>query len=175
MDYNNEPGSNNEPNNEHDSNDSTNYDSNFNNSANGSNGDNSNFNNGYNNNDFNNDYGNYNNDFNNDFNNSNIETPNPNNGYAIACLILGILSIPLSCCYGLGLVSAIVSIIMGAISKRHNGGRSSGIKIAGFICSIIGMITSILMIVYLIYFFSHFDAANYEELIRELQGSSSYY
>lgn len=166
MDYNNGEGSNLENTNEMNSNDSLNENSNnFNNSY-----DSNDYNNSYNNNDFNN-----NANFNNNFNNTDYETPNPNNGFAIASLVLGILSIPLACCYGFGLVTAVISIIFGIISRRHNGGKLSGMAIAGIICSVLGVLASIIMIISLVYAFSTMDSSTYQDLIRALEGDSNFY
>lgn len=62
---------------------------------------------------------------------------NPN-GLDIAALILGIVSIPLSCYHAtLGLIAAIVGIVIAVKAKKTSG---SGMATAGFICAIIGCV-----------------------------------
>lgn len=119
------------------------YNQNFNDpNYNNQNYNNQNYNNSnYNNQDFNNSYNN-----NQNFNNYN-NAPKKSNGYAIASLILGILSIPVSCCYGLGIVLAISGVILGVLSKRQNNGQIPGLGIAGIIISVLGVMTSIIMII----------------------------
>lgn len=66
----------------------------------------------------------------------------PTNGLAIASLILGILAIPVSCCYGGGIILGIIGLILGIASKRQNE-SFSGMAIAGMICSGIGILLGI--------------------------------
>lgn len=123
------------------------------------------YNNGYNN--YNNNYNNnnYNNNFNNNYNNNS----NPNNGTAIAALILGILSIPLSCCYGLGAILAIIGIIFGIVSRKYNGNKLSGLALAGIICSALGLISSAIVLVGVISFFTNVDSEQFNEMFRAFQ------
>ncbi|SFS00548.1 DUF4190 domain-containing protein [Anaeromicropila populeti] len=72
--------------------------------------------------------------------------PKKVNGLAIASLVLGILSIPFSCCYGFGILMGIVGLILGIISKKGEP-RFTGQAIGGIVCSIIGAILSILIII----------------------------
>lgn len=69
------------------------------------------------------------------------ETP-PANGLAIASLVLGILSIPASCCYGAGIIFAIIGLILGCVSKKPDS-SFNGMAIAGIVCSIIGLLVGI--------------------------------
>jgi len=73
-------------------------------------------------------------------------TPNQSvpstNGFAIASLILGILSVPLVVCYGCGIVFAIAAIVTGFIARsqiKQSGGRQTGdgMALAGLILGII--------------------------------------
>ncbi len=74
----------------------------------------------------------------------NNQAPNPNNGLAIASLVLGILSIILCCCISvLGIITGIPAIILAVLSKKSNGGKMSGLAIAGLICGIFGLVLSI--------------------------------
>lgn len=65
---------------------------------------------------------------------------NPNNGMAIGSLICGIAGILLCCCCGIGAVAGIVGIILAICSKKSNGGKMSGMALAGLICSIIAIV-----------------------------------
>lgn len=124
------------------------------------------------NNNFNN---NFNNDYNNNFNNPNNNLPNPNNGYAVASLVLGIVSIPLACCYGLGIITAIIGIVMAFLAKKNNNRIMPGMAIAGIICSVLGIVFSAFSIAYYIYLFSNFDFSDPSSLMRQLEGNSNFY
>ena len=65
-------------------------------------------------------------------------------GFGIASLTIGILSILFICCYGWFI--AIPGIIFGIVGIAQKN-RNHGTAIAGLICSIIGLITSIAMII----------------------------
>ncbi len=67
-------------------------------------------------------------------------------GFAIASLILGILSI-ICCCFGLGWITAIPGIILGivAVVKKYAG---KGCAIAGIICSALAIVLSIVMLIW---------------------------
>jgi hypothetical protein len=76
----------------------------------------------------------------------------PNDGLGLASMIVGIVSLVLSCLYGLGLLGAPAALIMGRISMkridRSNGqlgGR--GMAQAGFILGIIGTIFLVLAVI----------------------------
>lgn len=188
MDFNNENGENsgydnNELSNYNSENNNNNLNNGFNNDDNNSyNNDNSfnngNFNNGsYNNGNYNNDnYNqNYNNNgFNKSYNNGYNNNYNGANGYAIASLVLGILSIPLGCCYGLGLILAIISIVFAFVSRKQSSGKFTGMAIAGIICSVLGIICSIFMIFCVVAYFSMFDISSMNDLINSLETPSYY-
>ncbi len=71
------------------------------------------------------------------------------NGMAIGSLVCGILSIVGSCwCCGLNLILAIVGLVLGIIGKKKAG--KSGMALAGIICSVIGLIISIIYTIYVI-------------------------
>lgn len=58
------------------------------------------------------------------------------NGFEIAALVLGIVSIPLSCLHAtLGIIAAVVGIVMAVKAKKYGG---AAMTTAGLICSIIG-------------------------------------
>ena len=64
-------------------------------------------------------------------------------GKSIACMVCGIASIVLSECYGLGLIPAIVSLVLGGQCKKE-GVQNTFTKV-GKITSIIGLILSIIL------------------------------
>ena len=64
-------------------------------------------------------------------------------GKSIACMACGIASIVLSECYGLGLIPAIISLILGGQCKK-DGVQNTFTKV-GKITAIIGLILSILL------------------------------
>ena len=67
---------------------------------------------------------------------------------AIASLILGIISIVLSCCCSgtLTLICGIVGIVLWYNAKDSNGDRE-GMAQAGMICSIVGIVLSVIIII----------------------------
>ncbi len=77
---------------------------------------------------------------------------------ALAVLILGILSIPACCFYGVGIVFGIIALVIArkdtALYKSNPDGYDGygNIK-TGKILSIIGIILSLLYIIFLIYIF----------------------
>ena len=75
-------------------------------------------------------------------------TPKKTPGMAIASLVLGIVSIVTGCCiYYLSIPCAILAIVFGVIVLRKNeGGR--GMCIAGIICGAVGILLSILLIIF---------------------------
>lgn len=68
---------------------------------------------------------------------------------AIISLVMGILSIILCCCYGIGIVFGIAGIICGAVAKKK--GQSKGLALAGLICSIVGCVFSVAAIIYYVW------------------------
>lgn len=74
--------------------------------------------------------------------------PAPGNGKALWSLILGIASIPLSCCC-IGLVLGILAIVFGAQAKKEvdRGSATSGAgqAQAGLICGIVGVALTVVL------------------------------
>lgn len=152
-------------------NNSYNNNDNFNN-----NGYNNNYNNdGFNNNSYNDDSNNFHSNNYNDFNHNYNQAPNGTNGYAVASLVLGIISIPFGCCYGLGLIFSIISIIFALVSRKSNGSKLPGMSLAGIICSALGIICSLFMIFAVIIALSTYDFTNMNinEIINSIESSSS--
>ncbi len=57
-------------------------------------------------------------------------------GYAVASLVLGILSIVLGCCWQIGLVLGVVGLVLAAVAKAS--GNTESICTAGLVLCIIG-------------------------------------
>jgi hypothetical protein len=81
--------------------------------------------------------------------------PTITNALAIVSLVLGILSLPLTVCYGLGIVFGIAALILGLIARRQiskseglQGGKRlalaglilGNVAIAIFIVSLVGLL-----------------------------------
>lgn len=91
------------------------------------------------------------------------------NPLAIVGLVMGILSIVLACCDGIGIVPGIAGIICSALSKKKG---KSGVGTAGLICSIIGTVFSAIMIVYVVLVVAAVLAD--PELLNTIQSIQSY-
>lgn len=94
--------------------------------------------------------------------NYNNVTEEPKGGKAleICSLIFGILGIIGCCCYGVfGIIGLVLSIVALAT------GRKSGLSIAGLVCSIIGVVLTILM------FIIGFNSPAYEEIMNSYMQS----
>ena len=73
----------------------------------------------------------------------------PGKGAGVASLVLGIVSLVLFCVYFFSIPAGIAGIITGCISvsKAKAVGAKSGMGVAGIVCSVIGMLIAILVIV----------------------------
>ncbi len=73
-----------------------------------------------------------------------------NDGFSIASLVLGILSL-LCCCIPyancIEVVICILAIVFGAVSKKNSDGKKSPFAIAGLVCGIIGLVLYIVLII----------------------------
>ncbi len=110
--------------------------------------------------------------YNYNYNNNAYSTPNTpltnnnSNGFGIASLILGICSIAICCCYGVGAIPAIIGLILGI---RQNKKNANGIATAGIVLGIIGILLNVVYLIYMIVFLSD---GGLQEFIDEF--SSSY-
>ena len=93
-------------------------------------------------------------------------TNNNSNGFGIASLILGICSIAICCCYGVGAIPAIIGLILGILQNKKN---ANGIATAGIILGIIGILLNAVYLIYMVVFLSD---GGLQEFIDEF--SSSY-
>jgi len=77
----------------------------------------------------------------------------PSQGLSIASMVLGILAIPSTFCYGFGFLLAVLAIIFGHVghsqSKRQTG-QANGMAVAGLICGYISL--GIVLVVFLFVF-----------------------
>lgn len=78
-------------------------------------------------------------------------TNNNSNGFGIASLILGICSIAICCCYGVGVVPAIIGLILGILQNKKN---ANGIATAGIVLGIIGILLNVVWLIYMVILFS---------------------
>lgn len=93
-------------------------------------------------------------------------TNNNSNGFGIASLILGICSIAICCCYGVGAIPAIIGLILGILQNKKN---ANGIATAGIILGIIGILLNAVYLIYMVVFLSD---GGLQDIIDEF--SSSY-
>lgn len=88
-------------------------------------------------------------EFDNNYSDSSYGSPQPNGdgskGMAIAAMVLGIVSIVLSCIWYVSLVTGIIGIVLGIMYNKKNG--KCGMSTAGIVCSIIGMVLAVVIII----------------------------
>ena len=94
--------------------------------------------------------------------------PQSANGWAIASLIFGILSLVICtcCCGGTGwipLVFGAVAIVLAIVSRK--GQKMSGVAIGGLVCGIIG---AVLAIALLVMSFIFLDASFLEQMLIDM-------
>lgn len=75
---------------------------------------------------------------------------NPNNGMAIGSLICGIVGLVSCCCCGIGAIVGIVGVVLAILSKKKNGGKLSGLAIAGLVCSILSILSGVGYVIYVL-------------------------
>ena len=76
----------------------------------------------------------------------------PNEGMAVASMVIGIVSLVLACGYGIGLLGAPVALVLGRVSMKRidaSGGQlgGRGMAQAGFILGIVGTVLLVLVII----------------------------
>ncbi len=77
-----------------------------------------------------------------------VDEPEPSKGLAIASLVCGIVSIVFCCTSWIGGLVGIAGLITGILAKSKRQG-GSGMSTAGIICSVIGILLSIIMLVFI--------------------------
>lgn len=96
-------------------------------------------------------------------------TNNNSNGFGIASLILGICSIAICCCYGVGAIPAIIGLILGILQNKKN---ANGIATAGIILGIIGILLNVVWLIYMIIFLSE---DGLQDFVNEFSSNYEYY
>ena len=76
-----------------------------------------------------------------------VEEEQKTPGLAIGALVMGIVSIVLSCCCGSGIIFAIAGLIMAIVANKK---QKSGVGTAALICSIVGIVFNAIMLIYYI-------------------------
>lgn len=89
----------------------------------------------------------FNGGYNPNFNNMFAPPPPTYNGFAIASLVLGIVSIVCCCLEYFALVPSCLAIIF-ALVYRTKTGRFSGVALGGLICGIVGTVFIVALIIY---------------------------
>ena len=113
---------------------------------------------------------------NNEFNfQSNLEPAQkkPQNGYAIASLVLGIVSVLCCCCCcfanTLGLilmgVAAILAIVFAFLSKKNTNGKMDGKAIAGLVLGIVAIVMLLLFLAAFVGVYNMIGQIPQEELL----------
>lgn len=100
----------------------------------------------------------------------------PQNGYAIASLVLGILSVVTCCCCcveTLGLiltgVSAVLAIVFAFLSKKNTDGKMDGKAIAGLILGIVGIVMLLTLLVSIVGTYALIGSIPEEEMMTFLE------
>jgi hypothetical protein len=73
-----------------------------------------------------------------------------NNVFGILALVLGIVSIPLACCWGIGLLPGGAAAVLGYLGMKkfdQGEGGSRGLSLAGLICGGVGAALSVALFV----------------------------
>lgn len=77
------------------------------------------------------------------------DVPNKANGLQIGGLVCGILAICFSCCYGVpGVLLGVAGLICGIVGNKKG---KTGVGTAAIICSIIGLILGVIMLIYFVF------------------------
>jgi hypothetical protein len=77
----------------------------------------------------------------------------PSNGLGLAAMIVGIVSIPLVCCFYLGIPGGIVAVILGFLGKQkadRGEATNRGQAMAGIITGAVALLLGILAIVLIV-------------------------
>ena len=68
-------------------------------------------------------------------------------GLAIASMVLGIVSLTIGCCSGIGFICALLGFIFGIIAQKKN---RCGMAVAGIITSVFGMLWGLIIILLMV-------------------------
>lgn len=89
------------------------------------------------------------------------------NGYAIASLVLGILSIVCCCSPYISAAMGVISIVFFVIDKK-NTGKANGMAIAGLICGIFGLFMAVISIIVSFTSFSESFLNDYMSMLESM-------
>lgn len=84
-------------------------------------------------------------------------------GFGIASLVLGIVSIVVCCIWYISIPAGILAIVFGIMQIVKNEKR--GMAIAGIICSAVGVIASIVVLIYAAYMVS---SGLYQDIMNQM-------
>lgn len=79
----------------------------------------------------------------------------PSNGMGLTALILGIIAIPLVCCFYIGIPLGIAAVVLGWLGKQkadRGEATNRGQALAGLICGAIAVVIGILLLLLLVVF-----------------------
>ncbi len=94
----------------------------------------------------------------------NVPAEKTTDGLGIASMVLGIISVVICCCYGIGLLLAIPGLILGLVAKKSpETGKRSGFALAGIIISAISIGLNLIWLIYVIYIIFHVDISDYSD------------
>lgn len=80
-------------------------------------------------------------------------------GFAVAGLVLGIISVVFACCYGAGFITGVVGLVLNAVAKK--AGNTEGMNTAGLVLNIIAVAINILAFILIVVLGVVGGAANY--------------
>lgn len=104
------------------------------------------------------------------YNSSYSPLSNQSNGFGVASLVLGICSIAICCCYGFGLIPAIIGLILGIVQNKK---YSNGIAISGIVLCIIGILLNAVWLIYMILILSASGSGVWNEFFEEFSDEFS--
>lgn len=100
----------------------------------------------------------------------------PQNSYAIASLVLGIVSVVTCCCCcveTLGLiltgVSALLAIVFAFLSKKNNDGKMDVKAVAGLILGIVGIVMLLILLVSIVGTYALLGSMTEAEMLNYLE------
>ena len=95
-----------------------------------------------------------------------MEINKAKHGYAVASLVLGIVSVVLCCCTWVGIICGIVGLVLAVVAKK--AGNTESICKAGLILSIIGIVLSVVLLIFSLAFAG---SPAYQQLLQKIQNA----
>jgi uncharacterized membrane protein YkgB len=90
----------------------------------------------------------------NNYNQAPYQAAPKNNGLAIASLVLGIVGVVFCWCYGFGVLTGIVGLILGIVGMKQikkTGAKGRGLALTGIITSGVAIVAGIIFLVFIIF------------------------